>query len=292
MINKVSKVLRSTKEKYKFTILLPSWNNLEYLKLCVESILQNSCYELQIIVIINEGSDGTKEWIDSQNNIDYLYATENIGICYALNLCRSLIKSDYIIYMNDDMYALPDWDKELANEIEKVGTKAFMLSSTMIEPYETGNNCVIVKDYGTDISNFKKNELLNDFHSFEKGDWSGSTWPPNVVHIDMWDAVGGMSIEFHPGMGSDPDLSRKLYESGVRLFKGVGKSRVYHFGSKSTGRVKKNNGRKLFLQKWGITPREFCDSYIKRGKPYSVILHEPKLSTGSKIINKLKLIFG
>ena len=43
--------------------------------------------------------------------------------------------------------------------------------------------------------------------------------------------VGGMSIEFSPGMYSD--LSKKLYESVVRQFKGVGKSLVYHFYSES-----------------------------------------------------------
>ena len=26
----------------------------------------------------------------------------------------------------------------------------------------------------------------------------------------MWTLVGGYSVEFHPGMGSDPDLSMKV----------------------------------------------------------------------------------
>ena len=34
-----------------------------------------------------------------------------------------------------------------------------------------------------------------------------------------------------PGTGSDPDLNMKLWNEGVRIFKGVGKSKVYHFGS-------------------------------------------------------------
>ena len=46
-----------------FSILIPSWNNLEYLKLCIASIKKNSRYKHQIIVHANEGSDGTWEYL-------------------------------------------------------------------------------------------------------------------------------------------------------------------------------------------------------------------------------------
>ena len=42
-----------------FSILIPSFNNLNYLKTCIESIKKNSHYNHQIIVHVNEGSDGT-----------------------------------------------------------------------------------------------------------------------------------------------------------------------------------------------------------------------------------------
>ena len=38
------------KEKPVFSILIPSWNNLACLKLCVESIRKNSFFHHQIIV--------------------------------------------------------------------------------------------------------------------------------------------------------------------------------------------------------------------------------------------------
>ena len=40
-----------------FSILIPSYNNLEYLKICIDSLNKNSKYAHQIIVHINEGSD-------------------------------------------------------------------------------------------------------------------------------------------------------------------------------------------------------------------------------------------
>ncbi len=292
MIDSIQKYQNTPSQAYQFSLLIPSWNNLDYLKLCIGSIRKNSFYELQIIVIVNEGSDGSLEWVQNQKDIDFVYAKENIGICYALNAARSLIQSDYVVYINDDMYLLPNWDLALEKEITALGTKKFMLSGTMVEPIDTGNKCVIVKDYGRDIDSFKENLLLQDYPNLHKDNWSGSTWPPNVVHVDVWDLVGGLSVEFSPGMGSDPDFAKKLYEAGVRQFKGVGASLVYHFGTKSTKRVNKNDGRKTFLHKWGISQRDFSQKYLKIGEPFAENVSVPQSSLTQKIVSKIKIIIS
>jgi glycosyltransferase involved in cell wall biosynthesis len=258
-----------------FSILIPTWNNLPFLKLCVESIRKNSTFKHQILLHINEGSDGTLDWA-KRNQIQFTHSSTNIGICKAVNLASELANQDYIVFMNDDMYVLPQWDKILAEEIQKLNTDCFMFSSTMIEPYVTNNSCVIVADYGKTAENFREEQLLNNFSSLKKEDWSGSTWPPSVVHKKWWDAVVGYSEEFSPGMSSDDDFAMKMWKAGCRIYKGVSASRVYHFVSKSTGRVIKNDGRKQFLRKWGMKQSTFHQFYIKRGIPYSGELESPK----------------
>lgn len=292
MIDNIIKYHNSSKSNYQFSVLIPSWNNLPFLKLCIYSIQKNSQKDIQIIVIANEAKDGTLEWLENQKEIDYLHAKANIGICYGLNIARSLVKSEYLVYVNDDMYLLPGWDVGFYNEIEQIGHKKFMLSCTMIEPTETGNPCVIVKNYGQTIESFQEDLLLKEYTSLSKGDWSGSSWPINVLHIDTWDLVGGFSIEFSPGMYSDPDLSMKLFKAGVRIYKGKGNCLVYHFGSKSTKRIKRNKGKKTFLLKWGITPRTFTDQYLKMGMPYSGELEDPVLDGMTRLINKIKRILS
>jgi GT2 family glycosyltransferase len=153
--DKLSKTERPKNPDNKFSIIIPTWNNLDYLKLCIGSVEKNSSFKHQIIVMINEGNDGTEQWLKSQAHIDYVSSTENIGICYGLNICRPLATTDYILYLNDDMYVLPDWDLELWKEIEAIGHNQFMLSATMIEPNDTNNKCVIVDDYGDDLKSFK-----------------------------------------------------------------------------------------------------------------------------------------
>jgi len=283
-------------EKKYFSILIPSWNNLEYLKLCVKSIEKHSHFKHQIVVIINEGNDGTLDWIKSNENIDYVYSKNNIGICYALNACRSMVKTNYILYANDDMYFLPDWDLVIWNEIQAIGHHYFMLSSTMIEPFDTGNPCVIVQNFGISIDSFKEQDLLREYNKQTKTDWNGSTWPPNLLPLEIWDLVGGMSVEFSPGMYSDPDLSKKCWDLGIRYFKGLSNSRVYHFGSKSTNRIKKNKGSARFLFKWGLDCNTFVASYLKRGELFTGELpKEPTVSCWRKMnyfLKKLRKIWS
>ena len=290
MLEKLKKENKSIARNNTFSLIIPTWNNLPYLQLCLSSIVKNSSFEHQIIILINEGNDGTLEWVKSQDYLDYVYAPENIGICFGLNSCRSLVNTDFIVYINDDMYLLPKWDAELHAHMQSIPHFNYILSSTMIEPAATNNDCVIVKDYGDSLETFQEEKLLAEFESLEKDDWMGSTWPPLIMHRDLWDLVGGMSIEFSPGMYSDPDLSMKLWKTGVRYFKGVGSSRVYHFGSKSTGRVKKNTGRDMFLLKWGMTSKHFTKDILKRGQPFSGELVEEQSPTSKRFVNKLKRI--
>lgn len=255
-----------------FSILIPSWNNLPYLKLCIESIRKNSSAQHQIIVHINDGADGSLIWVE-QNKIEHTFTLENVGICTALNAAAQLARNEYILYMNDDMYALPRWDAFLSEAIREAGNQQFMLSATMIEPRGSRNPCVLVQDFGDSPEHFLEQELLSA--QFEKPDWSGASWPPVLIPKTLWQKVGGMSEEFSPGMYSDPDLSMKLWQSGCRIFKGAGKSHVYHFQCKTTGRIKKNDGRKTFLQKWGILPASFYKHYLRMGKPWTGALPEP-----------------
>ena len=277
-IEYVRKTINSSSSP-KFSILLPSWNNLELLKLCVASIQKNSRFNHQIIVHVNDGSDGTEEWIKEQG-LDYTYSPQNVGVCYAVNAAYKLATSDYIVYINDDMYVAPDWDLYLWEEIEKTEGNSFFFSATAIEPIDVGKKIAITPySFGRSPEGFDEQRFLETYAAFEMHDWSGSSWPPSVVHRKLWDAVGGYSVEFSPGMYSDPDFAMKLWKQGVRNFKGVSKSRVYHFLESSTKRLSKRDSvwtSDFFLHKWGITSRTFYTYYLRMGKPYTGLLSKPK----------------
>lgn len=268
-------------EKPTFSILIPTWNNLDFVQLCVESVRKNSAYDHQIILHINDGSEGTLAWAKAEN-LDFTHSDDNVGICLACNAAYSLAKAEYILYMNDDMYACPNWDVPLLKAIQEYGKDDFYFSATMIEREDA--RCEFVSsphNFGSTVQNFQEGELQKNLSNLTIPDWQGANFPPSVMHRRYWDLIGGFSVEFSPGMYSDPDICRKLWAVGVRNFRGIGDSLVYHFMSKSIGRIKKNDGKRQFLLKWGITPRTFFDFYLHQptregDARYKGILPEPE----------------
>ena len=263
-----------------FSILIPSYNNIEYLKVCLKSLKNNSKYNHQIIVHANVANDGTLEYLD-ENNIEYTHTSYNSGICEGINKASQKGKFEYFLYAHDDFYFCPDWDKILLEEILKIGHKKFYLSGTMMNNGQIKFNC------GNTPSDFNEQKFLNEYKNFNFYDFQGSTWAPTLVHKDIWKEVGGFSEEFFPGTGSDPDFNMKLWKKGVRIFKGVNKCKVYHFGSvvlrKKINNIKKNNkygsrGGKIFLLKWGYTIKFFKKFYLKSNNVYDGPLTDPNLN--------------
>ena len=261
-----------------FSIIIPTLNNLEYLKFCIKSIKKNSKYTNQIIPHVNIGNDGTIDFL-KQENIDYSYTEYNSGICEGINIAAKLTKYDYLLYAHDDFYFCPNWDLILSNEIKIIGHNNFYLSGTMM------NEGQIKFDCGSTPSQFDEDKFLTQYNDYNYYDFQGSTWAPHVLHKDLWNIVGGFSEEFFPGTGSDPDLNMKLWKKGVRIFKGINDFKVYHFGSIVTRKYKNHptittesgsKGGKLFLLKWGITIKFFKKFYLQSDKIYKGPLNTPK----------------
>jgi len=156
---------------------------------------------------------------------------------------------------------------------------------------------------GNTPDEFDESKFLNEYKNHNYFDFQGSTWAPSLVHKDTWKKVGGLSEEYFPGSGSDPDFNMKLWNIGIRIYKGINNFKVYHFGSvvlrNKLNKIKKNNkygsrGAKLFLIKWGISIKFFKKFYLKSGTKYEDILQFPKKSFNyylMLIICKLHIIY-
>ena len=259
-----------------FSILIPTFNNLEYLKLCIKSLQKNSYFNNQIICHVNIGEDGTIEFL-KKNNIDYSFTPYNSGICEGINKASKLTKHEYYLYAHDDFYFCPKWDHILFNEVKKIGHNNFYLSGTMMNQGQIQFNC------GNTPHEFNEKKFLEEYKDYNFYDFQGSTWAPSLVHKDIWDKVGGLSEEYFPGTGSDPDFNMKLWKLGIRIFKGINDFKVYHFGSivlrekiKKLSKKKYGSiGAKIFLIKWGITIKFFKKFYLKSNTKFENKLENP-----------------
>lgn len=267
-----------------FSILIPTYNNLDYLKVCINSIRKNSKFNHQIIVHVNEGKDGTLGYI-KDSNLEFTFSDQNIGMPKALNEASKLSNRNYILISHDDFYYCPGWDEELMNNVNSINHKNFYLSSTMVGAGQ------VAFDAGQTIETFDEVKLLNNLENIKTIDFQGTTKCPGLIHKETWEKVGGWSEEFSPTGGDDSDFAMKLWKIDIRIFKGLGKSLAYHFGSITTRKKDKSlftylgsRGNKIFLKKWGISINFFEKFYLNSGldsnknlilNKYDGPLHEP-----------------
>tara|TARA_X000000950_G_scaffold232737_1_gene281914 strand:+ start:148 stop:945 length:798 start_codon:yes stop_codon:yes gene_type:complete len=243
-------------------------------------------------VHVNEGKDGTVKYL-KERGVEHTFTRYNAGICEGLNKAAAKAQYDYILYGHDDFYFCPGWDEVMMAEIKRIGHNNFYLSGFMLSPSQL--KC------GDTVKNFDEKKLLKTYKNISHSDFQGSTWAPSVVHKDTWHAVGGLSEEFFPGFASDPDFNMKLWQHGVRIFRGLGKSLVYHFGSvvlrkKNTWHknARGSENTKKFLYKWRISVKFFRKHYLKADTPYDGPLIIPVKNFNcfvEKLICKLQLVY-
>ena len=277
----------------QISILVATYNNFNYLKLFLNSIEKNSFSKHEILLHINDGSDGTLEYI-KKKNLKFTHSEKNIGLCKSINLISKKVTSDYILYAHDDMFFCKYWDLYLVDEIKKMKNNKYYLAGTNVSV----DKGLINYDCGSTYEDFNENKFNLFCETDKSKDLQSSHWSPHLIHKDLWNEVGGFSEEFNPGDASDPDLCMKLWNANVRIYKSVSKFKVYHFNSLTTRKsdLKLNNGTRTFILKYKMNPR-FFRKYFLRGdilREYKGELSEPIYSIQMMIdllINKLKYIY-
>ena len=204
----------------EFSIIIPTYKNFKYFKLTIDSIKKNSSFNHEIVVHLNGEDKETENYINNEQ-IKFTQSSSNIGLCSGVNTAYKKSTKDYILYSHDDMYFLPNWDKELTNEINLINTQKFYLSLTQIASHGAVKGSIqhIQFDCGNSYENFDENKLLKNFMTLNFKDLQGSHWAPHLIPKNLWDEVGGFSEEFDPGFASDPDLNLKLWLAETEYLK-------------------------------------------------------------------------
>lgn len=104
----------------KVSVILPVYNAEKYIKKCIESILNQSYKNIEIIVV-NDGSvDNSKNIIDEYSKIDKRikkFHIDNSGPSFARNLGISSAEGEFIQFVDADDYIDKNMIKELINKM-------------------------------------------------------------------------------------------------------------------------------------------------------------------------------
>lgn len=95
-------------KKPLLTIVIPVYNTAAYLSRCIESVLNQTLDNLEIIIINDGSTDNSdmliKQYIMRQPDINYIKLGKNNGVGFARNLGIENTKTKYIAFLDSD-----DW---------------------------------------------------------------------------------------------------------------------------------------------------------------------------------------
>lgn len=107
--------------KKKLSIITINYNNIEGLKRTVESVIYQTWYEFEYIIIDGGSTDGSVEYLQTQNEkIDYWISEPDKGVYNAMNKGITKAKGEYLLFLNSgDHFFSNNVLKENNDKIEK-----------------------------------------------------------------------------------------------------------------------------------------------------------------------------
>ena len=247
--------------------IIPSSNNLKYLKQAYESIRKNQSVEHEICIADDASTDGTMEWVlvqmkrDKWLKLHVNRRPERLGhtILYD-TLINDYATHDRVMIFHADMYLTPNSDKE----IDKYLKEGVVVSLTRIEPplHPDGPEKILL-DYGIEPEEFKEEELLQTVKNIQNGD-DGILYGPLSINQDTsegifapwaimksdWDYIGGHDPIFAPQSKEDSDIFNRFELAGYKFVQ-VWKGLVYHMtcrGSRFKDGAIRNPDGQVFMK--------------------------------------------
>lgn len=117
----------------KVTIIIPNYNGLHFMEPCMRALERQTCQEFELLVVDNGSSDGSVDWL-KEHDIPSIFLEENTGFSGAVNVGIRAAKTPYVILLNNDTEAEPEYVEELVKAIEQ-SDRIFSVSPKMVQMY-------------------------------------------------------------------------------------------------------------------------------------------------------------
>jgi len=231
----------------KITFVIPSRNNLEFLKLCYESIRKNlvtihhgvavSFNAHDILILDDASTDGTIEWLETLNDSDLIIyrnpGPARIGIVGMFDKGIEMARTEIIFAFHADMIAAPGLDENILKHL----TPGTVVCATRIEPslHPSGPE-KITRDLGIEVEEFQNDKFLKEIKNFlhiYKDKTTEGIFAPWCMYKSDYLAVGGHDTLFAPQSKEDSDLFNRFVLNGYKVIQ-AWDGLVYHFTSRGS----------------------------------------------------------
>ncbi|MDO4960304.1 MAG: glycosyltransferase family 2 protein [Eubacteriales bacterium] len=126
----------------KFTVVIPNYNGLKFMENCMAALRRQSYNSFVVLNVDNGSSDGSREYLEELEKtetglkIKNIFLDSNTGFSGAVNTGIAASDTEYVILLNNDTEADPDYIKKIAEAFEAdKEKKLFAVSPKMIQLY-------------------------------------------------------------------------------------------------------------------------------------------------------------
>jgi len=215
----------------QISFIIPSRNNLKYLKWSYNSIRKNCGYEHELCFADDFSNDGTLEWLNELKKIDHnikiLRNDGPIRLGHTI-LYDKLIKissNEIFIIWHADMYATTN----IIDEIYKYINEKTIVSITRVEPslHPAGPE-KLQFDCGLEPEEFDEIKFL-DFVEIQRNDnkITNGIFAPWACYKKTFQEIGGHDWLFYPQSREDSDIFNRLKLHGCKFIQ-TWNAFVYH----------------------------------------------------------------
>lgn len=257
--------------KGKTAIIILAWNQLEYTKLCIESIKRHTDRSKYELIVVDQGStDGTLDYLKGALDGDrdtIIWNVKNRGFSGGNNQGLRLAECEFVLMLNNDCEIQGDnWLDLLLNASKESGVGL------------VGAVCMkVAPNYARRMFDFVGPGKESEKWSYIEG-WC------LFGKRDLFLELGGFDMRFNPTYSEDTDLSFRIKAKGLKI-KAIDVP-IKHYGSKTKGQIDASfsgqsdkSSRRLF-KKWiqDVEEGEQCKPTIlvrRKGAKGDVLLTTP-----------------
>ena len=252
----------------KISFIMPSYNNLRYLKHAYRSIRTWEDKDHEIVILDDASVDGTSEWLDSLKDPNLIIwkneTGKRIGHTITYDIGVDLSTNDIFSIFHADMFVGENYVKNLVKHLDR----GKVVTATRIEPplHPSGRE-KITRNFGLWPEEFREDDFIKfvrEEQERSKDQTTKGIFAPWSMYKEDYLKVGGHDPLFAPFPYEDSDIFQRFLLAGYEVLQSRD-ALVYHLtcrGHKWTddkiiGKVDDSfeelevNKRKNFLRKWG-----------------------------------------
>jgi GT2 family glycosyltransferase len=216
------------------SIVIPNWNGLRFLPACLVSIQQQQINSWQIIVVDNGSSDGSLDYLRTeQPQVRLIALPENRGFSAAVN--AGILSSDapYIFLLNNDTELPSDCLAHLLKAAEALPEYDVfapkMLSFQQRDVLDGAGDAYLRGGAGYRLGTMEKDSVIYN----QPGPVFGACAGAALYRSSLFDRIGLFDEDFFAYL-EDVDFNLRLNRAGSKAWY-VPAAAVYHIGSASSG---------------------------------------------------------